>query len=348
YTIAEDAFVIKKGTKEAEVKVNITKSISEEDFLDIKISASADVKLGTKETKLALLPSEILIYSFDRENYIMSETAVVTLNLATTTGSYTAPRDMIFELDLDESSTAVLGTHFNFADGAIITVPAGKSQGSITLNLAGGKPVKGNDLIVLKLKSERGHLKPGNYFKANVSIYGSVYGQLAGSWKYKAFSNRAFMEMNTGYMDDIENLPINNTASDIISFEEEGGTKRIKVSMTGDLGSYFRNSPTTYLKEEVEVLQELSGFPTPRANIVVVNALANVAFSKTTINERQAEIGFRVFTQGGQEILEVTIRDYEPTDFLQQTYKMYKTYMSDGEYLPLKTMPLRFQFEKVN
>lgn len=348
YTIAEDDFVIKKGTKEAEIKVNITKNISEEDFLDIQLtSPGANVRLGNAETKLALLPSEILIYSFDKENYILTESAVITFKLATVSGSYTAPRDMVFELDLDEASTAVEGTHFDFAAENKITIPAGKSEGSITLNLTGGKPVKGKDKIVLKLKSEGGHLKPGNYYKANVSIYGSVYGQLEGSWKYKAFSNRAFMEMNTGYMDNIENLPINNSASDIIYFEEEEGIKRIKVSMTGDLGNYFRNSPTTYLKEEVEVLQELSGFPPPRANIVVLNALANVGFSKTTINERQAEIGFRVFTQGGTEILEVTIRDYEPTDFLQETYKLYKSFMSDGEYLPLKTMPLRFHFEKV-
>src|SRR5690606_29044746 len=124
-------------------------------------------------------------------------------------------------------------------------------------------------------------------------------------------------------------LPTNQSASDMLTFDEEG----VKVSMTGDLGNYFRNSSVTYVKEEEERLQEEVG--QPKVNIVALNALANVAFSKTTVNERQAEIGFRVFTQGGQEILEVTIRDYEPTDFLQETYKMYKSFMSDGEYLPL-------------
>src|SRR5690606_31771462 len=37
YTIAENAFVIKKGSKEAQVKINITKELSDDDFLEIEL-----------------------------------------------------------------------------------------------------------------------------------------------------------------------------------------------------------------------------------------------------------------------------------------------------------------------
>lgn len=57
---------------------------------------------------------------------------------------------------------------------------------------------------------------------------------------------------------------------------------------------------------------------------MLVNGLANVKFSEKEIDEREAEIGFRVFEEDGEELLEVTIRDYEPVDFLEKTYLMYQ------------------------
>src|SRR5690606_5889603 len=141
YSVAENAFVIKKGNKEAQVKINVLKDVAEDDFLEVQLnSAGSNVKFGTQKAKVAVLAGDVIIYSFEKEDYIMTETAVVTLNLSTIKGFYTAEKDMTFELELDEESTAIEGTHFNFANGNTITVPAGKTQGSVTLNFIGEKP----------------------------------------------------------------------------------------------------------------------------------------------------------------------------------------------------------------
>ena len=116
--------------------------------------------------------------------------------------------------------------------------------------------------------------------------------------------------------------------------------------MTGDVKNYFREATLTNLGEVDERLQEVAGFPTPKVKMQLVKLSAlNVSFSATTTNVRAGELGLRVFTENGKEILEVTVRDYEPTNFLTNTYKMYKTF---GDVPAMKSMPIRYHFERVN
>src|SRR5690606_37617410 len=100
YSVAENAFVIRKGTKEAQVKINILKEVADDDFLEVQLNpGGTNVILGTPKAKIGVLASDVMIYSFDKESYIMTETAVVTLNLATINGSFIAEKDMVFELE---------------------------------------------------------------------------------------------------------------------------------------------------------------------------------------------------------------------------------------------------------
>ena len=65
----------------------------------------------------------------------------------------------------------------------------------------------------------------------------------------------------------------------------------------------------------------------------------NVNFSATHSNVRPSELGFRIITVDGEEILECTIDDFEPTDFLADEYEMM------GE---MSLCPLRLYFTRVN
>lgn len=113
--------------------------------------------------------------------------------------------------------------------------------------------------------------------------------------------------------------------------------------MTGDAKNYFRDSQVEYIKEEDEHLQEAGTIKPPVVKIQLVNVLANVNFSASSKAERQAEVGFKVIREGGKDILEVTVRDYEPTDFMQETFKFYKQYGGDIPFM--KTMTIRYHFE---
>ena len=59
----------------------------------------------------------------------------------------------------------------------------------------------------------------------------------------------------------------------------------------------------------------------------------------------KAVVGFRILREtGSPDVLECTIYDYEPTDFLNGVYEMYKDYGSDPIMLEA---PLRLQFVRV-
>ena len=65
--------------------------------------------------------TEDVIYSFSYDNATMFETATVEISLLqkeNSTQSFTTPKDIVFPIVVDETSTAVEGTHFEF-DGEI-------------------------------------------------------------------------------------------------------------------------------------------------------------------------------------------------------------------------------------
>lgn len=338
YKISDTEFTFTAGSRESNIEITFLRQLNEDDNIVIQLTNPSLGSIGIGKATIALSDSEAHIYTFEKENYTMTQTAEVSLALSGLSGSFIAEEDIILEVEVDASSTAVLGTHFEFDNDNTITIPAGSNKGKIKLNLLEQEADK--DLIVLKLKNPPAQLKPGNYESTAVVIFGSMYDKLMGAWQYVAFTNEEWLELNTQYSDDPATLPRNNGNTDTLVFGDEG----LKTALNGDLKKYFRDTQLSFIKEEIEVLQEIPGFPPKRENITLVRGLANVAFSTEVIDEREAEIGFRVFKDGEDEILEVTIRDYEPVDFLKNTYEMYKNF---GDDPVMKSMPLRYHFVRL-
>lgn len=67
-------------------------------------------------------------------------------------------------------------------------------------------------------------------------------------------------------------------------------------------------------------------------------------FSATQTQKREAVVGFRIIEKDGKQILECTIDDFEPKDFLSDVYEMFKDF---NEYPVMKSAPLRLHFTKV-
>ena len=340
YTLSADQFTFEQGATEATVVVTFLKDLSDEAAFEVNLSPINFGTLGLAKASLSSDLNDAVLYTFDKSNYIMTASVDVTFQLSKITGSYVAEQDLSFEVEVDPTSTAVEGVHFEFAGSKVITVASGQNSGIIKLNLI--KQENNKDQVVLKLKQVPFILKAGNYDKANIGIFGNIYDKMIGQWAYKTMSNLEWWKMNGSWTgDDLALLPTSNTAADRLTFDQNG----ITVSMIGVLKNYFKTSALVTLGEATEVLQEVASFPPARVQMLLVKSLVNVNFSATTTTEREAEVGFRVFTDtDGEEILEVTIRDYEPTDFLQNTYAMYKTF---GDTPALKTMPLRYHFTKV-
>ncbi|NGM71918.1 DUF4843 domain-containing protein [Sphingobacterium sp. SGL-16] len=337
YTLSAKKFTFANGSNEATVVVKFLKSITEDTKLDLTLAPASFATLGLSKASVGVDISNTVIYSFDKENYTMTQSSDVVLQLSKISGAYTTEEALTFEVEVDPSSTAVEGEHFKFSNGKTITILAGQSKGTLKLDLI--KQEAGKEQVVLKLKQVPFILKPGNFDKASVVIFGSLYDKLVGEWKYAAFTNEDWWKtMNNFGVDDLTKLA-KGAATDKLVFNEEGLT----TALTSDLKNYFRDSKLINLGEVAERLQEEAGYPS--VQMLVVKALANVKFSATNVAEREAQIGFRVFTTNdGVETLEVTIFDFEPTDFLKNTYDIYKSF---GDSPAMRFAPLRYHFTKV-
>jgi hypothetical protein len=346
YELSADNFIIPAGETTGEIKVKSKESFDFNKSFKVEFGTlPADLSMGTLLfTEIAIQPRDILLYSFDASKSTLAETAEIRLDLTAAEGTFIAQQEIRIPVTLATGTTAVEGVNFSFDGPKEFVIPAGKSRG--TLKLKSIKQQVGKDLIVLKVVPPNKHYAAGNYNTSKITIFGSSFTKLKGTWKYKAFSNRDWLIENTSYMgDDPAALPKSSDADKII-IDEVDGAISLSTEMTGDLKNYFRPAKITNLGEITEYLQEAGGIRPPMVKIQLLNLSAmNVFFSAKKEKIRSGELGLRVFVDGGKEILEVTIRDYEPTDFLAETYEMYKSF---GDVPAMKSLPMRYHFERVN
>lgn len=124
------------------------------------------------------------------------------------------------------------------------------------------------------------------------------------------------------------------------------GGKQLKIHATGDMTKYFRDCDVKFLREQQLYLYEFAtvGAP-PRVTVSMLElSQANVNFSSTQKKLRAAQVGFRLLEDN--ETLEVTVLDYEPTDFLYDTYKGLADYTEEGDF-PMDMHMVRYYFTKV-
>jgi len=341
FDISADAFIIRAGSTIAEVKVTAKPSFDlNKSFKATLGKIPSGINAGNMLfTEVSIGPKDILIYSFESRNLSMTETVDVNLTLTAAEGPFISPTEMRIPVELiPGTTTAVEGVHFSFDGPKEFVVPAGKLRATLKLKFL--KQEVGKTTIALRVAPKSNHFVAGNYNRTNIKIEGSNFSRLKGTWKYKAFTNRNWIIENIWGMDDEALFPKNNT-NDLIIIDET----TLKVQMTGDLKNYFRTATITDKGEVTERLQE-AGFPPPSVKMQLVQlSTANVFFSTLKQKIRSTDVGLRVFVESGKDILEVTIRDYEPTDFLSNTYEMYNSF---GDVPVMKTMPLRFHFERVN
>lgn len=341
YELSADAFVIPAGGRVGEVKVTTKASFD--------LNKSFKVNLGTIPsgvnsgnllfTEVSIGPKDILIYTFESQTATMTESADINLSLTAAEGSFVSPTDLKIPVEVTTGTTAVEGVHYAFDGPKEFVIPAGKLQGKLKLKFL--KQEAGKTLIVLKVAPGNNHYVAGNFNKTTITIAGSNFTRLKGTWKYKGFVNKNWLIDNMAFSgDNASDLPKFNSNDQII-INESG----LAIQMTGDLKNYFRTATLTDKGEVTERLIEQS-FPFPAVKMQVVQlSAANVFFSPTKQKIRSAQIGMRVFIENGKDILELTVRDFEPTDFLSNTYNDYASWAD----LPvMQYFPLRIHFERVN
>lgn len=343
---ADKSITLKAGETEAVLKVKrIDENIGEEEkelVVNLGI-APAGFKIGIRNyTAVELLSDKAVIMSFNASTGLLSESTSYGITLETLDGkSYKVLQETKIDIEVDPSSTAIEGTHFEFIGGKYATIPKNKNNGVVSIKFL--KKEEGKDKLVLRL-AERDGYTCGNNATIAITIQGPY--QLTGTWSFDKVSNIEFYVNRWG--EDISKFP-KGSSSDQIKLESSSlqGYSFIP-NLNGDLKNYFGTEPCTVTYEgEVEKLIEEES---DRGTQVIVKVAVlkfptvNVNFSATQTQKREAVVGFRIIEKDGKQILECTIDDFEPKDFLSDVYEMFKDF---NEYPVMKSAPLRLHFTKV-
>lgn len=252
--------------------------------------------------------TEDVIYSFSYDNATMFETATVEISLLqkeNSTQSFTTPKDIVFPIVVDETSTAVEGTHFEFDGEKALTVAKGSSKGTLKLKLL--QKEEGKDVIVLKIQkpeNDTEHFFLGNNESVTIKIASETIEVIKGTWSNCTWDNK----------DYYENYFVGNSS----------------LQYVGEKIFHFADNYTIQRNVAVFILDNI-----------------NANFSATSSTIKDSRVGFAVVEgENGEDVLEMFIYSYEPTDFLVEDYEMMKDYATEDEPA-MYYYPLRYTFKRV-
>ncbi len=340
YTISANAFTLKAGQKEASVKLAGRNSEAAAKSITMTMTTVPDgYKVGTMAYTEIELAGGTWICSFDKFASSLSLSSSYGITLTRANGKpYEVADNTTFNVEVDPSSTAVEGTDFSFANGKTITVEKGKSTGSITLNYI--KKEDNKDKIVLNLKPASG-FEGGENTQITITIVGALY--FDGTWVY---DSNNYDWWASSWAVDTSTLP-QCSAKDSLVFDGDTYQEyKLTPKFVGGLKNYFGTVATTakFVKERTkEVWQEKSTSAPYYITVADLNVdNINVAWSAKTSKKRTAVVSFRMMTDDkGRQLLECTINDYEPVDFMTDIFSMFKDL---GDSPLMLEAPLRYYF----
>ena len=253
---------------------------------------------------VTLLSNKGLYVSFTNSTGKVGFNADFSVKMSDINGSaYKIKTATTFDLEIDPSSTAIEGVHYEFVNNAQVTVPANKYEGSFSIKLL--KKEVGKDKIILHFGDKTG-FATGNIPTLTIELSGPDV--FTGTWAFSKINN---LELFESYGVDITGAP-KGTAADQITFEGTSYEEYTFIpNLKGDFKNYFGTSTrkVTFKDEVDKNFQEL-------AKDVKVYSLEfpdiNVGFSATDINIRNAPVCFRLIEVNKEEVLECTLDDYEP------------------------------------
>lgn len=240
-----------------------------------------------------------------------------------------------------ENSTAVEGTHFQFVDGKkAAVVPAGKKKGTLSIETLGDFDAE-HSKIVLKLADDKFYV--GDYETVEISIV-SYWGQLAGTWQIKEFvTDKTYMK-NTWWVEDEELVGYPEfVATDKVTFDIANG--KFIPAMTGGFEKYFLGE-ANLTNEGGILIQDMVDLSLQLLEIDNVNRNFSAA---TESDEKNAYIGVQIYVDEdtNEEILDMYLIDYKPTDFLQ-SFDLYGVWNSTRPTATMSGTYMNITFKRVS
>lgn len=350
YELSADEFVIPTGESSARITVTPKNNFGQVKTIKLELHPVDGYVLGEYNfTLIEVLAKGQLICAFAEENYVLPGEVTIRMDAKdANTGKYfSANTNTKIPFLVGENSTAIEHVHYEFVDNPNkeFVIPAKKNYGTIKIKFL--KWEEGKTTLFLLVPEASGRFLPGDIDQTEIYVKGmTTPDRLVGKWAFKEATSIEYLRVNNWYggPEEVANLPENNLPTDILEFVD-GGTK-LKVHATGDMAKYFRDCNVKFLREQQLFLYEsvVVGQPPIVTASMLELSQANVNFSATKEKLRAVQVGFRLLDDN--ETLEVTVLDYEPTDFLFDTYKSNADYATEGEF-PMDFHMVRYHFIKV-
>ena len=346
YSVSAEQFILGGNNQSLSITVTALDNYDEAKEIVATLGSVADFIPGKNATtKISLGVKGKIMYSFSVKSMTMGETGSVQLDLYTATGAkYTAEQDIVIPIEIAEGSTAVENTNFTFEGAKQLVVAQGKSSGAITLKA--GTLETGKDKVVLKtgLENNKGFVR-GQYNEITVTIFGSYFSKLEGTWKMSAEGNydpTEFANLNgSSSANDIPPFDADMAAlnaynaKDRLVFTEEGLT----TSLESTLKNFFRENSGISKGEEI-IVREGMGTKVPLQLILLDNV--NRYFSATEQSEdTEAYIGIN-FKDGDSNKMKIYFVDYNSKSFLVD-----KIYYDETKPTATYSPFISFTFERV-
>ena len=350
YELSADEFVIPAGESTATIIVTPKNNFESGKTIKLELYPIEGYVLGEYDfTLIEILSKGQLICSFAEENYVLPGEVEVRMDAKdATTGKYfSANTNTRVPFVVGEHSTAIEHVHYEFVDNPNkeFTIPAKKSYGTIKIKFL--KWEEGKTTLFLLVPEGSDRFLPGDVDQTEIYVKGmTTPDRLIGKWAFKELTSLDYLSVNNWYggPEEVEHLPEHNLPTDVLEFLDGGA--HLKVHAAGDMANYFRDCDVKFLKEHQLYLYESAGIGRPPLVTASLFELsrANVNFSSSQEKLRAVQVGFRLLEDN--ETLEVTVLDYEPTDFLFDTYKGCADYAQEGEF-PMDFHMVRYHFTKV-
>ncbi len=349
FTASAKEFVLKAGETEAIITLTRVADSAGDDNLTLTVnlgSAPSGYNIGVMSyTTVTLLSKNGVIMSFANASDILTLRSDYKVTLTNMKGSsYKVTETTHLNVEVDPSSTAVEGTHFEFAEGKkYVTIDKKKDNGMVSIKFL--KKEADKDKLVLRL-SEREGYGYGNNATITITLQGAY--SLDGTWAFKEISNLIYWKESM--WEDVSTFPT-GTPADKITFTGNSYTEyTFTPNLSGSLKNYFGTSERKVtFKEEVtkelweESITQMQSVPI-KVSVYTFPDI-NIKFSATASEVRPAIVSFRNITVEGKEILECTIDDFIPTDFLTDQWEGWIKDMAENP--AMLSNPIRIHFTRV-
>ena len=258
FTVSEPSILLKAGETETTFTLTrIEENIGDENkelYVNLQ-KAPEGFSLGLMNyASVNLLNNNGIIMSFENSTGKVGFSADFSIKLTNMKGGvYKVKVATTFDIEVDESSTAIEGVHYEFVNGAQVVVPINKNKGSFSIKYL--KKEEGKDKLILRLANKDGYAI-GSNGTLTVTISGPDI--FTGTWAFDKITNLDLFEM---YGEDISKAP-KGTPSDRITFEGDSYLEyTFTPDLSGDLKNYFGTSPRkiTFKEEGDKSFQENSG-----------------------------------------------------------------------------------------